>query len=316
MTDPLVSIVIPTYKRKEMCLRLLKSILESSYKNIEIIVVDDASPDGTKEFIEKKFSKVKKLNIFKNKKNLFTAGSRNAGQEKASGDYILFIDDDNVVDKYMIEEMLKVFLNDIKVGEVGPINYSNKIRKKIFWTGTYRNMFTTKTYHLTKFPKGKQIWETSDVPNAFMVRADIVKKNKIKFVEKYGIMYEESDYAYKIRRLGYKVMVSKNAKIYHDIEVPSGKEKVKDYMYHFMMDKRRPFVFARNRVMFHSEYSTKAQFVFIVFFWAWFFSLYYMYKILFYSGAGSFILKDKLILSTSYLRGTIVGIYLALQKYE
>lgn len=308
MDKPLVSIVIPTYSRKEMCLRLLKSIFISTYKKIEVIVIDDASPDNTKEFIQNKYSKKPNLKIFKNKENLFTAGSRNEGQARAKGELILFIDDDNVIDKYMIEEMVKVFVKNNSVGEVGPINYSFKNKKKIFWTGTYRNMFTTKTYHLIKFPTGKTEWETSDVPNAFMVRTSIVKKNKIKFVEKYGIMYEESDYAYKIRKAGYKIMVSKKAKIYHDIESSSKKEKVKDYMYHFMTDKRRPFVFARNRVIFHSEYSNKLQLFSILFFWVWFFSLYYIYKILFYSGVGNFSFKKRLMLSVGYLRGTFVGV--------
>ena len=75
----------------------------------------------------------------------------------------------------------------------------------------------------------------------------------------YGIMYEESDFAYRIRNLGYKVMVVKGAKIYHDIEISEKGEKRKDYMSHFMEDKRRLFVFGRNRLIFHSIYSNRFQ---------------------------------------------------------
>jgi len=51
-----------------------------------------------------------------------------------------------------------------------------------------------------------------------MVRTSAVRKKQIFFREKYGIMYEESDYAYRIRQAGYKIMVVRDAKIYHDIE--------------------------------------------------------------------------------------------------
>ena len=50
--QPLVSVVIPTHDRKEMLVRLIKSIKKSTYKNLEINVVDDASSDGTYEYIK------------------------------------------------------------------------------------------------------------------------------------------------------------------------------------------------------------------------------------------------------------------------
>ncbi|MBU5689296.1 MAG: glycosyltransferase family 2 protein, partial [Candidatus Aenigmarchaeota archaeon] len=120
MNDPLVSVVIPTYNRKEMLIRLIKSIKKSTYKNLEIIVVDDASTDGTYEEIKRKFPDVK---IVRNEKNLLLAASRNIGIKNSKGKYIFLIDDDNVVDKNCIYELVKSMENDKNIGIVGPIMY-------------------------------------------------------------------------------------------------------------------------------------------------------------------------------------------------
>lgn len=174
MDNPLVSIVVPTHNRKISVTRLIDSILLSTYKNFEIIVIDDFSQDGTLDFLNKNFKRNKKIKLIRNKKNLFTAGTRNVGQSEARGELILFVDDDNVVDRKMIEAMVDVFLNDEEIGLAGPINYSFKKNKKILWAGTYRNMFTTKTHHIAKLPRLIETWETPDIPNAFMVRSRIV----------------------------------------------------------------------------------------------------------------------------------------------
>lgn len=307
--ESLVSIVIPTHNRRLMAERLILSLLNGSYKNIEIIVVDDCSSDATSDFLRKRIRN-KKLRLYRNKKNIFTAGSRNVGQEKSRGRYILFIDDDNLTDKDMIREMVKVIESDPKIGEVGPVNYDFNKKSSIFWAGSNRSMWTTKTHH-TKTLYNKEFWETDDVPNAFMVKSQIVKTNKIKFKKSLGIMYEESDYAYRIKRHGYKIMVARRARIYHDIEENVKKNKKKDYMYHFMTDNRRPFVFARNRIVFHTLYSQKIQLFGILFFWVWFFVAYYIYKILFYSGYGNFDINKRIELALEYLKGTAEGLKFA-----
>lgn len=315
MSESLISVVIPTYNRKKLAERLIKSILKSTYKNLEIIVIDDASPDNTIDYLNSKFKWNKKIKSYRNKKNLFAAGSKNEGQKKAKGEYIVFIDDDNVVDDKMIQELVNVFLRDPLIGEVGPVNYNYNKKNAILLTRSTRNMFTTKTNHLRSLSlfKGMEYWPTDDIPNAFMVRGDVVRENKIKFRSEFGIMYEESDYAYKIRSAEYKVFMVRNAKIYHDIEDSSGGRKSKDYLYHFMTDPRRPFTFARNRIIFHNLYSTKIQNIFILLFWIWVFTIYYSYKFLFYNGYGNFNLIERINVAYKYLSGNIKGLTIVLR---
>src|SRR5689334_24234450 len=107
MTKGLVSVVIPTHNRKTSALRLVRGLLKNDYKNIEIIVIDDLSNDGTSEYLKKNV-RDKRLKIYRNKSNVFAAQSKNIGAKKAYGEYIFFVDDDNAVDKTLISSLVKV----------------------------------------------------------------------------------------------------------------------------------------------------------------------------------------------------------------
>jgi GT2 family glycosyltransferase len=310
MIDPLVSIVIPTHNRKDMLVRLIKSILKSTYTRIEILIIDDASTDGTAQTVRRLYKADKRICVVRQEINKFTAGSRNEGIRRATGSYIFFIDDDNILHPDAVKEMVDVFQQDKTIGELGPVNYGYPDKKAILWLKTERNMWTTKTNQPRQFSEDMvDVWDTADVPNAFMVRTSILKKESIHFREAYGIMYEESDFAYRIRAAGYKICVVKKAHIYHDIERIASDGTKQNYMYHFMADIRRPYVFGRNRVLFHSVYSTPVQQIGIYLVWVWVFTAYYSQLILLYDGVGDFSLMHRIRLVIEYLRGTCSGIY-------
>jgi glycosyltransferase involved in cell wall biosynthesis len=97
--NPLVSVVIPTYKRPDMLGRAINSVLNQTYDNIEIIVVDDNDADSeyrreTEEFLER-YADVDNLLYLKHKKNKNGAAARNTGINNAKGEYIAFLDDDD-----------------------------------------------------------------------------------------------------------------------------------------------------------------------------------------------------------------------------
>ncbi len=110
---PLVSVVIPTYSRNEMLQRAINSVLNQSYKNIEIIVVDDNDSESdyrkSTETIMKKYSIYSNIKYIKNKKNLGGALARNQGILVARGEIICFLDDDDEYLYNCIEEKVKLF---------------------------------------------------------------------------------------------------------------------------------------------------------------------------------------------------------------
>ena len=93
--EPLVSVIIPTHNRREYIVKAIESVLSQTYKNIEIIVVDDYSIDGTYELIFELSKKYKKIIPKRNEINLGPAGTANVGISVAHGKYIAILDDDD-----------------------------------------------------------------------------------------------------------------------------------------------------------------------------------------------------------------------------
>ena len=97
MTDPLVSVVIPTYDRPEMLARATTSVLEQRYGPIELIIVDDASPEPVAPMIEElPIDSLEASKVIRHGTNRNGAAARNTGIRAASGEYIAFLDDDDV----------------------------------------------------------------------------------------------------------------------------------------------------------------------------------------------------------------------------
>jgi glycosyltransferase involved in cell wall biosynthesis len=99
--EPLVSIIIPTYNRRKMLEESLDSIFIQSYKNIEILIINDHSNDDTDSFLKDLSLKVQNVLIFTNETNLNAGYNRYYGYQHAHGKYIIFMDDDD----YYIDPM-------------------------------------------------------------------------------------------------------------------------------------------------------------------------------------------------------------------
>jgi len=136
MGDSKISVIIPTRNRLGSLKKCLLSVLENNYPNFEIIIIDDFSADGTREYLERiknervnphtkegglgiedsqKNSDVKTdgfgvgVKVFLNEENLGVSGTRNVGIEKATGEWVAFIDDDCWAEKDWLTELSKKF---------------------------------------------------------------------------------------------------------------------------------------------------------------------------------------------------------------
>ena len=104
----LVSVIIITKNQSRFLKKCINSIVVQSYKNFEVIIVDDNSSDNTKKIIES--NKSNKIRYFLNEKKLGLAGLRNFGVLQSRGDYIFFTDSDCLATKNWIEEGMELFL--------------------------------------------------------------------------------------------------------------------------------------------------------------------------------------------------------------
>ena len=111
MNLPLISVIVPIYKVEKYLCKCVDSIINQTYKNLEIILVDDGSPDNCPRICDdyaKKDSRIKVIH----KKNGGLSDARNAGVKIATGEYISFIDSDDWVETQMIEKMFTCINKD------------------------------------------------------------------------------------------------------------------------------------------------------------------------------------------------------------
>ena len=106
--EPLISVIIPVYKVEKYLNKCVDSVLNQTYKNLEIILVDDGSPDKCPEICDEYAKKDDRIKII-HKQNGGLSDARNVGIEKSTGEYITFIDSDDYVDSNYIEQLYKLF---------------------------------------------------------------------------------------------------------------------------------------------------------------------------------------------------------------
>ena len=302
---PLVSVVIPTYKRKDKLKRLLYSLLESDYPKdkMEIIVVVDADGEDYSDII-REFPVVR---FIFNKVEKFVSECRNRGIKSSKGDYVFVIDDDNIIDKKCISELVNFLRDNPKVGIVGPIMYYYKDPQRIWCAGIKRNYYTS----LTKFIGRNEIDKgqfsepipSEDFPNAFMIKKEVIENIGYFDSQNFPIHYEEADFCKRAFLAGYKIYLVPSAKVWHDIPLPEEiKEKARMFHVH---NEFRAYYAGRNRILFHRKYSTKIQFFVFLLFFNWVVSLYYSYVILRGIKAP---LRQRVKILKAYLTGIIMGL--------
>jgi GT2 family glycosyltransferase len=103
----LVSVIMPVYNREETIKYAVDSVLEQSYRNIELIIIDDGSEDGSKEILEK--IKDPRITILQNNTRKGVSNARNQGLKAAKGKYIAYLDSDNLWDSRYIAAMVGAF---------------------------------------------------------------------------------------------------------------------------------------------------------------------------------------------------------------
>lgn len=248
-----VSIVIPTFKRTDKLIRLLKSISESSkiFDDIEIIIVND---DPEVKYDETQFKDIisKEVTIINNYKNFGVNISRYIGAKNSSGKYILFIDDDNVVSQNMIYNLYLDFEElDSSVAALAPVAYYYSAKDKVWWCGSRFDRLTLRAYTI-KSCDGKFI-ETDDVHNAFMIRKEHLKYMELT-LKYFKRTFSTFSFMTLLKNNGLKALVDTSAVIYHDApyDVDKGREitlseliKVRfdeDRIYHFFYE---PIVYAK-----------------------------------------------------------------------
>jgi len=127
MKNELVSIIIPAYNAKQAISKCLNSIINQTYNNIEIIIIDDGSQDGTAQWIESNYKGEQNIKLIR-QENQGPSVARNNGIKQAKGQYILFVDSDDFLSQNFIEEILKHYKSNMLNGGCHNSIEKNKIK--------------------------------------------------------------------------------------------------------------------------------------------------------------------------------------------
>jgi GT2 family glycosyltransferase len=259
-TNQLASVVIPTRNRRELVLRCLASVYTSTYQPLEVIVVDDSSSDGTQEAIKQRFPGV---HVLRNNERRLVTVSRNLGQRESSGQYIFFLDDDNVIDRFAIASLVEAMRLDNHLGVAAPVTYYLGDMKRIWWAGAKMNRLSSITSFPYKDATGLKIrdpYQSQMFHNAFMINRSAIKRVGFFDEKTYPIFLSEADYSERLRRFGFRVLVVPAAKVWHDVPIPSGSAFLSRRAMH-ITDPVRAYFVARNRILFMWRYSKISEFL-------------------------------------------------------
>lgn len=125
-----VSVIVPVFKVEKYLDQCIESIVNQTYENIEIILVDDGSPDGCPKICDEWKKKDNRIKVI-HKKNGGLSDARNAGLDIATGDFISFVDSDDVIDIEMIKKLISIFEKcDCDVVECEYLTFHDELPKK------------------------------------------------------------------------------------------------------------------------------------------------------------------------------------------
>ncbi len=112
MSNSKISVIVSAYNTEKYIEKCIESILNQTYKNIEVIIVDDCSTDSTLKIIKKLEKNDNRIKIIENKQNMGLSYSRNIALENSTGDYIGYIDSDDYIEENYYEELLNTILEN------------------------------------------------------------------------------------------------------------------------------------------------------------------------------------------------------------
>lgn len=223
--SPLVSIISVNYDQPEITCEMLASLRNLSYKNIEIIVVDNGSPKYDPQIIKDKFPEIR---LIKSKKNLGFAGGNNLAIKEAGGKYLFFLNNDTEVTENCIEPLVELFEKNDRAGVASPKIIFYESGNTIQYAGsTEINPWTGRNKGIGSMEKDTGQFDVSSKTELAHGAAMMVPKAVIDEVglmpEIYFLYYEELDWCEMIKRRGYTCHYVGQSSIYHKESISVGK---------------------------------------------------------------------------------------------
>lgn len=181
-----ISIIIPVYNTREYLEDCLNSVLKQNLNNLEVIIINDASTDGSLKICED-YSKSYGFILISNEENLGLARTRNKGLDISSGEYVIFLDSDDILPPNSISTLYEAIKKEDADIAMAKLNSFNSLGEYGYYSDKYM-----KKYEVSN------IYQNKDIVNCISVCSKIYKKEFIKdlrFLE--GTTHEDNSFTLK-----------------------------------------------------------------------------------------------------------------------
>ena len=223
---PKLVAVIPNWNGKDDTLECLESLAQHNYRNLEIVVVDNGSHDGSVKAIREKFPRVK---LICNRENLGTVEAENQGMTYALGngaDYIGILNNDTILDPNMFRELVSAAEADEHIAVAGPKVYYYDEPDVIWAAGGLVN-FTEVVSRMRGYNRQDRgqynvATDVDFIPSCgLVVKASVVREIGL-LDPVYFAYFDETDWCWRIRQHGYLIRYVPTAKMWHKVSRTAG----------------------------------------------------------------------------------------------
>lgn len=238
---PLISVITVNYNQSAVTCEMLETLQKVSYPRVEIIVVDNASPNDHPDRIKEQYPGII---LIKSEMNLGFAGGNNLGILAAKGDYLFFLNNDTEVPAGVMEPMVGLLEKHPEIGAVSPkIKYFQDPGLIQYAGFTPMSPWTIRNrgigYNQPDGPAYDRPGPTNSVHGAAMMIPRRAIDRAGLMPEVYFLYYEEHDWAEMIKRVGYQVWYQPESFILHKESVSTGKDSP-----------MKTYYLTRNRLLF------------------------------------------------------------------
>jgi GT2 family glycosyltransferase len=217
--EPKVVVILLNWNNAHFTAPCIQSLEKSNYSNMHVLVVDNGSEDGSPEALRNDFPDV---TLIRNGQNLGFAAGNNVGVRAAlemGAEYVLILNNDTELDPGLIRELVSVCEADSSIGISTPKMYFMNPPNLIWFAGSTVNLWTGSSNHIGYGEIDHGQFETVTEPGfatgcCFLIRADLLRRLG-GFEESFFIYLEDVDFSVRCRKVGYRIVFSPRAKLWH-----------------------------------------------------------------------------------------------------
>lgn len=232
MPSPHVSIVVLSYNGRALTLDCIRSLLHLTYHPRRMIVVDNASVDGSVTAIQETFANEMSsglIDVIENSTNLGFAAGNNIGIERAMSygtDAVLLLNNDTIVAPDLLERLMEALESRPQAGIVGPMIYYFEPADRIWFAGTEvllaRGISRHRGIRENDVGQFSTVSECDAVTGcAMLIRTEVIRKIGL-LDTRYPLYSEDTDYCLRARDAGFRMYVQPAGKVWHKISAATG----------------------------------------------------------------------------------------------